>query len=221
MMPIYDVLRIARTPRPWEDYARRIVDIVVGVVLIVILAPVLLAIPVLILLSSPGPVLFRQQRVGLNRAPFTIFKYRTMVLGCDDRAHRELISRELRGEDTIVDGSSKLHADPRVTRVGAFLRRTSLDELPQLFNVLRGEMSLVGPRPCLPWESEMFPAAFAPRFSVRPGITGLWQISGRSAMGTLDMLQLDLVYVRARGFWRDLVIIALTIPSMLRSDGAR
>ena len=95
-----------------------------------------------------------------------------------------------------MNGSSKLSNDRRVTRVGAFLRRTSLDELPQLFNVLRGEMTLVGPRPCLDWEAEMFPAEFAPRFSVPPGLTGLWQVSGRSTMGTLEMLRLDVRYVR-------------------------
>src|SRR5690606_14082242 len=140
---------------------------------------------------------FRQRRVGLYGSAFTMYKFRTMRSGGDDRALRELIARELRGETTMIEGSSKL-ADDRVTAIGRFLRKTSLDELPQLFNVLRGDMSLVGPRPCLVWEAELFPTEFAMRFSVPPGITGLWQVSGRSMLGTLDMLKLDVAYVRSR-----------------------
>jgi lipopolysaccharide/colanic/teichoic acid biosynthesis glycosyltransferase len=111
--------------------------------------------------------------------------------------------------------------DPRLTRFGSLLRRTSIDELPQLINVVQGHMALVGPRPCLDWEAEMFPGAFAHRFAVRPGLTGLWQVCGRSTMGTLEMLRLDVVYVRGWGFWRDLKILALTLPTLLRRDGAR
>ena len=133
-------------------------------------------------LEDRGPALFRQERVGLSGSRFTLLKFRTMLQGGDDRALRDLIARELRGEDTVVNGSSKLDDDRRVTRVGAFLRRTSLDELPQLINVLRGDMTLVGPRPCLRWEAEMFPAEYASRFTVRPGLTGLWQVSGRSTL---------------------------------------
>jgi lipopolysaccharide/colanic/teichoic acid biosynthesis glycosyltransferase len=144
-----------------------------------------------------------------------------MRTGVGDEMLRELIAAELRGEDTSVDGSYKLDSDPRVTPIGAFLRKTSLDELPQLINVLIGDMSLVGPRPCLQWEALMFPAEFQPRFSVRPGITGLWQVSGRSAMGTLEMLHLDLTYVRTRNLIRDITILARTLPSMLRDDTAR
>ena len=120
-----------------------------------------------------------------------------------------------------MDGSSKLNGDRRVTRIGAFLRRTSLDELPQLINVLRGEMALVGPRPCLDWEAELFPAEYAPRFNVRPGLTGLWQVSGRSTLGTLDMLRLD-VALRAHAgpALDDLRILLRTLPA-LRRDGAR
>jgi lipopolysaccharide/colanic/teichoic acid biosynthesis glycosyltransferase len=143
-----------------------------------------------------------------------------MLQGVDDRALRDLIARELRGEDTVENGSSKLNNDRRITRIGAFLRRTSLDELPQLFNVLRGEMTLVGPRPCLDWEAEMFPEEFAPRFTVRPGLTGLWQVSGRSALGTLEMLRLDVLYVRGRSLRSDLAILLRTVPALLRS-GAR
>jgi len=141
--------------------------------------------------------------------------------GAPDDAHRRLIEAELRGEDTCCDGSCKLAGDPRITRSGAFLRRTSLDELPQLINVLRGEMSLVGPRPCLPWEADLFPPEFADRFTVRPGLTGLWQVSARSTVGTLDMLRMDVAYVRGRRLSVDLRILLATIPSLLRGGGAR
>ncbi|MHA6795983.1 sugar transferase [Pseudonocardia bannensis] len=196
-------------------------DLLIVVTGVLVAFPILLLIVVLIRLDSPGPVLFRQERVGRNKSLFTLYKFRTMYVGEDDHAHRELITRELQGKVTVIDGSSKLHADPRVTRIGRFLRRTSLDELPQIINILRGEMALVGPRPCLPWEARMFPSEFDDRFSVKPGITGLWQISGRSRLGTLDMLDLDVAYVKARGFWRDLVIIILTIPCFFHGDGAK
>ena len=144
-----------------------------------------------------------------------------MRVGGDDLAHRRLIEAELRGEDTAEGGSTKLPDDDRVTRSGHFLRRTSLDELPQLINVLRGDMSLVGPRPCLPWEADLFPAAFAERFRVRPGLTGLWQVTGRSTVGTLDMLRADLEYLRQRRLTLDVGILIRTVPSLLRGDGAR
>lgn len=220
-MTIIESLRVERRQRSWEAPARRALDVVLAVLALAITLPALVLVALLIRLDSPGPVLFRQERIGRGRRPFTLFKFRTMGQGGDDSAHRDLIMRELRGEDTAVAGSSKLPCDSRVTRFGSLLRRTSLDEVPQLLNVLRGEMTLVGPRPCLPWEAQLFPPAFADRFSVRPGITGLWQISGRSTLGTLDMLRLDVTYVQARSFWRDVAIIVLTVPTLLRGDGAR
>jgi lipopolysaccharide/colanic/teichoic acid biosynthesis glycosyltransferase len=150
-----------------------------------------------------------------------MYKFRTMRTGVGDEMLRELIAAELRGEDTSVNGSFKLDSDPRITKVGNFLRKTSLDELPQLFNVLFGDMALVGPRPCLDWEARMFPAEFRPRFSVRPGLTGLWQVSGRSAMGTLEMLHLDLAYVHSRNLVGDLSILARTVPAMLKDSTAK
>ncbi len=200
---------------------RRAWDVVGGAVLVLVLLPVLLGVAAAIRLTSRGPVLFRQQRVGERRNEFTMYKFRTMVVDCDDRRHRDQIEREVRGEDTSVDGSWKLDGDPRVTVVGGFLRRTSLDELPQLLNVLRGEMALVGPRPCLPWEADLFPPPFQERFTVRPGLTGLWQVSGRSTMGTLEMLELDLRYVRTRTALVDLAILLRTPQALLRDGGAR
>ncbi|MDN5914091.1 MAG: sugar transferase [Pseudonocardia sp.] len=181
----------------------------------------MLAVGLIIRLSSSGPALFRQQRVGRDRSTFTFYKFRTMRCDGADTAHRMLIERELAGESVEVDGSFKLSGDTRITRVGHWLRKSSIDELPQLFNVLSGQMSLVGPRPCLLWEADLFPPAFQARFSVRPGITGLWQVSGRSRLGTLEMLMLDVEYVRRRGVVHDLKILLMTIPSMLRGGGAR
>jgi lipopolysaccharide/colanic/teichoic acid biosynthesis glycosyltransferase len=205
----------------WQSLARRALDITVASIALVALALPMLVIAVAVRLTSDGPALFRQRRVGLGGVSFTMFKFRTMRTGAGDDMLRQLIAAELRGEDTSVDGSYKLDSDPRVTGIGAFLRKTSLDELPQLVNVLFGDMSLVGPRPCLEWEARMFPAEFQPRFSVRPGITGLWQVSGRSTVSTLEMLHLDLTYVRSRTLVSDLSILVRTVPSMLKDHSAR
>jgi lipopolysaccharide/colanic/teichoic acid biosynthesis glycosyltransferase len=172
-------------------------------------------------LTSTGPALFQQRRIGYGGRSFTMYKFRTMRTGVGDDMLRQLIAAELRGEDTSIGGSYKLDHDPRVTTIGTLLRKTSLDELPQLINVILGDMSLVGPRPCLEWEAHMFPTAFRQRFTVRPGLTGLWQVSGRSTMGTLEMLHLDLTYVRTRTLTTDLSILARTVPSMLRDHSAR
>jgi lipopolysaccharide/colanic/teichoic acid biosynthesis glycosyltransferase len=196
-------------------------DVVGASIALLVLSPLLLLLAVCVRLDSPGPALLRQTRVGLGGRPFTLYKFRTMRTDGDDRAHRALILAELTGTNTICQGSTKLPDDARVTRFGRLLRRTSLDELPQLVNVLGRTMSLVGPRPCLTWEADLFPAEFLDRFSVRPGITGLWQVRGRSTLSTLDMLALDLEYVRNRRLLSDVVIILETVPSMLRGDGAR
>lgn len=212
----------ARSGSSWyENAARRTVDVGLSGLALTVLAPVLLIIAIVVRIDSRGPALFRQERLGLDRRPFVLYKFRTMRVGCDDLAHRRLIEAELRGEVSVEDGSTKVRRDQRITRCGAFLRRTSLDELPQLYNVLRGDMSLVGPRPCLPWEAAMFPARYDKRFTVRPGLTGLWQVGGRTTLGTLDMLELDLAYVHRRGLRRDLEILLRTVPSMVRGDGAR
>jgi lipopolysaccharide/colanic/teichoic acid biosynthesis glycosyltransferase len=197
------------------------VDLTVSLAALLVLGIPLIVIGLVIRWTSVGPALFQQQRVGLGGKTFTMYKFRTMRTGVGDEMLRELIAAELRGEDTSVDGSYKLDSDPRVTPIGVFLRKTSLDELPQLINVLFGDMSLVGPRPCLEWEARMFPTEFQPRFSVRPGITGLWQVSGRSTVSTLEMLHLDLTYVRTRNLVGDLSILVRTVPSMLKDHSVR
>ena len=198
----------------------RVRDVVLAVVALAILAVPMLVTAAAIRVTSPGPALFRQERVGRRHKVFTFYKFRSMQLDGDDSAHRDLIARELRGEITTVAGSCKLSGDPRVTPIGRWLRATSLDELPQLLNVLRGHMSLVGHRPCLPWEADMFPPEYEARFSVRPGMTGLWQIRGRSRVGTLDMLRLDVTYVEQRSQRLDFLILLLTLPALLHG-GAR
>jgi lipopolysaccharide/colanic/teichoic acid biosynthesis glycosyltransferase len=208
-------------PAAWQRAAIRAVDILIAGSALFILAPLMVTIAAVIRLTSPGPALFKQRRAGLEKQPFVCFKFRTMRVGGDDNPLRDLVARQLRGEDTSIGGSWKLESDSRITKFGAFLRRTSLDELPQLLNVLRGDMAMVGPRPMPEWEVEMYPPAFDERFNVRPGITGLWQVSGRSTMGTLDMLRLDVCYVRQRTLSGDAAILARTLPTLLRGDGAR
>jgi lipopolysaccharide/colanic/teichoic acid biosynthesis glycosyltransferase len=204
-----------------DGIARRTLDVVGALLLLTVLLVPLLVVALAIVLDGGRPVLFRQRRVGRGGRVFELFKFRTMRSGGGDDELRKLIAKELRGEDTTEDGSSKLNNDSRVTRLGALLRRTSIDELPQLWNVVRGDMALVGPRPCLEWEAELFPPQFRSRFAVRPGLTGLWQVSGRSKLGTLDMLRLDVTYVRTRSLRTDLVILLSTVPALLRGDGAR
>ncbi len=211
----------SRARRRTDLLATRLLDIVGATVVLALLSPLLVAIGVLIRVTSKGPALFRHSRVGLDGRPFTMYKFRTMRADAPPDLARDMIERELRGEDTSVDGSYKPADNSHVTRIGSWLRRTSLDEIPQLMNVLVGDMALVGPRPCLPWEADMFPPSARARFTVKPGLTGLWQVSGRSRLGTLDMLRLDVDYASTRSLGRDLSILARTVPALLRGDGAR
>jgi lipopolysaccharide/colanic/teichoic acid biosynthesis glycosyltransferase len=199
-------------------------DVVLAGLLLIVAAPVLTAIALLVRIGSPGPVLFRQLRIGHLEQPFTMLKFRTMLVDCDDRLHREFVTRLLSGGtagQAAPDGVFKLVDDPRVTRIGRFLRRTSLDELPQLFNVLRGEMSLVGPRPALPWEVDLYGPTHRLRFQVRPGMTGLWQVRGRNRVDLARALDLDVEYVTRQSIRLYLLILVMTVPAVLRGDGAR
>jgi lipopolysaccharide/colanic/teichoic acid biosynthesis glycosyltransferase len=184
---------------------------------------VLAGIALLVRLSSPGPTIFRQQRVGFEGRTFEMLKFRTMRLSdeVEDSRLRLQIERELAGVQEPVNGSFKLPDDPRVTRVGRVLRTLSLDELPQLVNVVRGEMSIVGPRPALAWEHELFPEEHRCRVAVPPGMTGLWQVSGRSALDTRAMLELDSAYVRSHSPMTDLRIMWATIAVLRRDRSAR
>jgi lipopolysaccharide/colanic/teichoic acid biosynthesis glycosyltransferase len=208
---------------PLTAPACRLLDIVVSLILLVATLPLMLVIALAIRIDSPGSPLFRQRRVGRRLAPFTVNKFRTMRTDAGHDVHRSyvigLITRE--AERPGADGELfKLTADQRVTRVGRVLRKSSLDELPQLWNVLVGEMSLVGPRPSLAYEVERYPADWMLRFSVKPGITGLWQVSGRSRLTWEQMIRLDEEYVRHRSFWGNVRILLLTLPAVLFGRGA-
>lgn len=208
------------------EAAKRSLDVAVSLAAIAALALLLGALWLLVRLTSPGPAVFRQERLGRGRRPFTMLKLRTMDCGTSDEIHREYVASLAAGGQAAVAGPRgllKLEEDPRVTRVGAWLRRTSLDELPQLFNVLTGKMSLVGPRPVLPWEAQMWPAAYpaySQRFEVKPGMTGLWQVSGRGRLSAGESIELDAEYVRRRGFGLDLLILVRTVPALLSGGAA-
>ena len=222
MTALAERARIA-VPRLGQEAAKRVVDLSLSLALISLLAPLLALLWCLVRLTSPGPALFRQERVGRNMRPFTMLKLRTMYVRNDDQVHRTYVAHLLSAERPAgarQNGLFKLDSDPRVTRLGAWLRRTSLDELPQLFNVLRGEMSLVGPRPVLAWEAQMFDEACQLRFAVKPGMTGLWQVNGRSRLSMQRALDLDVEYVVRRSATLDLVILLRTPPALFQG-GAR
>jgi lipopolysaccharide/colanic/teichoic acid biosynthesis glycosyltransferase len=203
--------------------AKRLLDLAVATACLVVASPLLLAVVVAIRLTTPGPALFRQIRLGRDRRPFELCKFRTMYTGCPDDVHREYVTKLLTEDqppDGGRDGVFKLEDDARITAVGRLLRRTSIDELPQLINVIQGDMSLVGPRPALPWEAVLFDAVFFGRFVVPPGLTGLWQVSGRNALTMKQGLELDLDYVRRQSLALDIWILIKTIPVVLSTRGA-
>lgn len=197
---------------------KRILDIVLSTAALLFLSPVMILTAILIKLTSRGPVLFVQKRIGLNKRVFDIFKFRTMVVDAEDKL------AQLEDLNEVSGPVFKIKHDPRVTAVGKFLRKTSIDELPQLFNVLKGDMSLVGPRPWQLRDYELFTQASPDwqrcRFSVRPGITCLWQVNGRNAIPFEQWMELDLQYVRKWSLWLDMQILAKTIPAVLKGSGA-
>jgi lipopolysaccharide/colanic/teichoic acid biosynthesis glycosyltransferase len=202
---------------------KRLLDVIFSLLILVPLCFVIVAVAILIRLDSEGPVFYRQKRVGLNGALFTLYKFRTMSLYNDDSLHRDAATRFISGQKLSEDAargiSYKLTEDPRVTRIGRFLRRTSIDELPQFFNVLRGEMSLVGPRPPLPYEVEMYSPYDRLRLTGKPGLTGIWQVYGRSRVSFQSMVEMDIEYLRQQSLWEDLKLIVLTVPVMLFAQG--
>ena len=199
----------------WPIVLKRVLDITLSLLVLVCLAPVLLIVAALIKLTSPGPVFFSQDRLGLNKHRFRICKFRTMV--ADAERQQSALERMNEQEGPVF----KIRADPRITPIGRILRKTSIDELPQLFNVLRGEMSLVGPRPLPVRDYEGFDQDWhRRRFSVRPGITCLWQISGRNSIGFEKWMELDMRYIDEWSLWLDFRILAWTIPAVLKGTGA-
>jgi exopolysaccharide biosynthesis polyprenyl glycosylphosphotransferase len=208
-------VRITRTSR----WLKRAFDLVVASALLVLVSPLLAVFAVKVRRSSPGPILFRQERLGANRRPFKMLKFRTMYQDTDEAVHREYIRDTMdAGAAPRQNGLYKLDRHNAITPVGAWLRRTSLDELPQLFNIIRGEMSLVGPRPCIPYETEFFEPHHFERFLVPQGITGLWQVEGRALMTPREALDLDVAYARGWTFGLDLSLLARTFKQLVRPD---
>jgi lipopolysaccharide/colanic/teichoic acid biosynthesis glycosyltransferase len=214
--------RRSRKLRP-ADWLSRLIDVLFASVLLVLLSPAMLLIAILVRTTSRGPALFKQERVGYRKRSFVMLKFRSMSTGCSDEVHRDFVSRMLGGVDPRGSGDDrlyKLQADRRVTPLGRFLRVTSLDELPQLINVLRGDMALVGPRPALDWEVALYQPHHHERFDVKPGITGLWQVSGRNRLTMTEALELDVEYVRRRSVALDIWILMKTVPAVLALGAA-
>ncbi len=186
---------------------------------LVLLSPVMAAIALSVRLDSPGPILFRQERVGEGGRVFIIYKFRTMHNGADTSVHQNHVAKYIRGEGTTLP-VRKIEKDVRVTRLGRILRKSSLDELPQLFNVLRGELSLVGPRPPIPYEVEEYEEWHMRRLQVKPGITGLWQVTARSQTSFDQMVFLDIKYIQERSLLLDILILLKTIPAVVSGKGA-
>lgn len=238
--PDWQDVRVARMSERSSGYyvGKRWFDLVVGSILLIVALPVVAAVALLIRLDSPGPVFFRQTRIGsrplTRRAdtwgvrPFTLYKFRTMRWQADESVHREYIAAYIQGDHVTVsaaepmrtEGSYKLGRDTRITRVGRFLRALSLDELPQLWNVVRGDMSLVGPRPPIDYEVPLYGERHLRRFATPQGLTGWWQIRGRATTAFEEMIDLDLEYIARQSLLFDLRILFLTLPAVLAGEGA-
>lgn len=195
-------------------FIKRLADIVISFLGLIILSPAFLIIALAIVIEDPGPAFFSQKRAGLKNKTFTMYKFRSMIKDAPDLREKMEVYNELDGP------AFKMKDDPRITRVGRFIRRTSLDELPQLFNVLRGDMSLVGPRPLPTYESEQLNGYQLQRLLVKPGITCYWQINGRSDISFDEWMEMDLSYIRSQGLWTDFLILARTFKAVFKAGGA-
>lgn len=208
------IVPVAPTPVAYR-VAKRSLDLVGSLLGLVLVSPILVLVAAAVKLESRGPVLFRQERLGLGGRPFTVYKFRTMFSSAAEERHRdhvrELIQREATDPPAQEDVWLPIPADPRVTRLGAFLRRSHLDELPQLMNITRGEMSLVGPRPPIPYEVEVYQPWHLRRLAVIPGLTGLWQATGWGRLSFDEGVALDIAYIDRRSFWFDLRLILRTL----------
>jgi exopolysaccharide biosynthesis polyprenyl glycosylphosphotransferase len=206
-----------------RNAAKRLLDIVGSAALLLVFSPVFLLVTALVKLTSRGPVLFPQERIGANGQPFTMMKFRTMHVNADPRIHQQYVENFIQSKDAPASNERvfKIVNDPRITPLGHILRRSSLDELPQFWNVLKGEMSLVGPRPPLPYEVARYKSWHRRRvFEAKPGLTGLWQVTGRSRTTFDEMVRLDLRYARNYSVWTDLKIIMATPKAMISGKGA-
>jgi exopolysaccharide biosynthesis polyprenyl glycosylphosphotransferase len=206
---------------------KRFLDVVGALCAVVLFSPLMLLTAIAVAITSPGPIIFKQKRLGRSGVPFTFYKFRSMRTGNDDSIHRQYVQNLIKGDNAKVNQQTgtdplyKIKSDPRVTSVGRLIRKTSIDELPQLFNVLKGDMSLVGPRPPLPYEAENYRSWHLRRvLDIKPGITGLWQVEGRSKVSFDEMVRLDLRYIRSCSLALDLRILLKTVLVVLTCDGA-
>jgi lipopolysaccharide/colanic/teichoic acid biosynthesis glycosyltransferase len=209
----------------WQVLVKRGIDVIFALIGIIIASPIILLICILIKLTSKGPIFFKQERIGYMGKKFLMYKFRTMYLLRDDQIHRNYITNYITNTNQFNEGPRntifKLKNDPRITPIGKYLRRLSVDEITQLFNVLKGDMSLVGPRPPLQYEVDIYDLWHKRRYlTVKPGITGLWQIYGRSSTTFNEMVRYDLAYVKNWSVWLDLHIIFRTVGCVLRMKGA-
>ena len=207
-------------------FPKRCMDIVGAIVLLLLAAPIMAVTAIAVKTTSPGPVIFTQMRLGRKGVPFAFYKFRSMTTGADETVHRKYVTSLIKGiHDDVNQGDAdkpiyKLQGDSRITRVGLFIRKTSIDELPQLYNVLKGDLSLVGPRPPLGYEAELYQSWHLRRIlEGRPGITGLWQVEGRNRVSFDEMVRMDLRYTRTWTLWMDVKILIKTVRAVLRFDG--
>jgi exopolysaccharide biosynthesis polyprenyl glycosylphosphotransferase len=225
---VLPMVRLFREPlSDAERLIKRVSDILISLTALIALSPLWLIISLLIKFDSRGSIFFKQERVGMDGRIFLCYKFRTMKTDADENVHREAYRKNIEGLAGANAGDDekpvfgKVKNDPRITRVGRFLRRSSLDELPQFLNVLKGDMSVVGVRPPIPYEVENYDLRHRKRLDMKPGITGLWQVSGRNRLTFEEMVKIDLYYIENWSLWLDLKIILLTLPAVLRGDGAR
>ena len=222
--PLVAEIQLARRRATVREFLKRMLDVVASLAMLVLLSPVFLVLAVLVRLTSPGPVLFKQTRIGEMAKPFTMLKFRSMQAKAAPGIHQQFVTDFIKSGGKGQPGGEsffKIKSDPRITPIGLFLRKTSLDELPQLWNVLRGEMSLVGPRPPLQYELEQYRSWHWRRvLEAKPGMTGLWQVEGRSRTTFDEMVRLDLRYVRNRSLWTDIRILLATPRAVVTGKGA-
>lgn len=236
--PIYDIVPALTVPERYGDIPivgtiqenrgalqeikKRMFDVILSSLGMIVLSPLFLLIGFLVKLDSRGPIFYRQVRIGKHGKHFMFYKFRSMVVGSDcDETRARKVKQLIQNEFQSDNGSLKIVDESKITRIGRFIRKTSIDELPQLFNVLKGDMSLVGPRPCLPYEWESYKEWHKKRLNITPGCTGVWQVSGRSAVGFDDMVILDLYYIQNASLFLDLQLILRTVPVMIFGKGAK
>lgn len=209
-----EIIQIERKESTLYKVSKRALDVIASFLGLVILSPILLIVAILIKLESKGPAIFAQSRIGLNGKEFKMYKFRSMVQNAEE------LKEKLAKQNEMSGPMFKMKNDPRVTKVGKFIRKTSIDELPQLLNILKGDMTLVGPRPSLPREVEKFESWMLKRLEVKPGLTCYWQVSGRNNIDFYEWMKLDLKYVNDMGFWLDIKLIFKTVTVLFGDKNA-